>query len=153
MTRHELINQIRYAIRLTQRTAKLYRKIQVCGAFLTIIGGSAIVFKLFEALPPWCGFSGAVLMSIMGAMLVVVRPADKAAQNESDVRRYQTLELRSHGMNDAELEAAIAEARQFDCPEIDPLCDVAYNDVVRSYGREDAVVPLSCLQRLLAALA
>ena len=33
--------------------------------------------------------AGGVIFAIAGAMLIAVRPSDKAAQNEYDARRYQ----------------------------------------------------------------
>jgi hypothetical protein len=56
-------------------------------------------------------------------------------------------------MSDQELVEALEETRQGDAPEIEPLRDVAYNDVARELGRPDAVVALTPLQRALAALA
>jgi hypothetical protein len=152
-TRHELNYHLRYAIRLTQRTARLYRRIQAVGIFLSVISGSATLSLLSEAFPPWFGVVGAVLLASTGAALVAICPADKAAQNEADIHRYQALASKAHGMDDTALAAAIDEAHQSDCQEIEPLRDVAYNDVVKEYGREDAAVPLNRLQSLLSALA
>jgi len=41
-----LLSEIRYAIRLTQRTARFYRRIQSVGTFLSIIGGSAAIASI-----------------------------------------------------------------------------------------------------------
>lgn len=153
LTRHELHYQIRYAIRLTQRTARLYRRVQTIGTFLAIVGGSATLSLLAEGFPSWVGLSGAALMTLAGGALVAVRPADKAAQNEADARRYLALATKAHGMTDSALAAAIDEAHQSDCQEVEPLRDVAYNDIVREYGRDDAAVPLSFSQRILSAIA
>jgi len=89
--RNQLIGEIRFAIRLTQRTARLYRRIQTCGVFLSIIGGSAAMASMADGIPGWITTSGGVLLAFSGAVLIAIRPADKAAQNESDVRRYQQL--------------------------------------------------------------
>ncbi len=152
-TRHELTSQIRYAIRLTQRTARLYRRIQSTGTFLSILGGSGTLSLLADSIPDWVGLSGGILLAVTGAAMVAIRPADKAAQNEADMRRYLSLQQRTHVLTDDEIASAIDEAHQSDCPEIEPLRDVAYNDVVTEFGREDAVVPLSPTQRLFAYLA
>jgi hypothetical protein len=150
---HDFVYRIRYAIRLTERTARLYRRVQKAGLFLSIVGGSATLTLLSEAIPAWLGLFGAALMTMAGAALVAVRPADQAAQNEADMRRYRALAVKAHQLDDAALSAALEEAHLSDCQEIEPLRDVAYNDVVREYGREDAAVPLSRWQHLLAALA
>jgi hypothetical protein len=94
-----------------------------------------------------------MLLAIFGAIAVAVRPADKAAQNELDVKRYAALRAKSSGMEDDLLRQSIDEARNSDAAEIEALRDVAYNDVVQEVGRPDYSVPLSLQQRLIAALA
>lgn len=152
-TRHDLTYQIRYAVRITQRTARLYRRIQTLGVFLSIAGGSATLSLLSNVFPSWLGIAGAAVLSISGAALIAIRPADKAAQNESDARRYLALSAKAHRLSDDELAALIDEAHQSDCQEVEPLRDVAYNDIVCEYGRPDAAIKLSKTQSLLAMLA
>jgi hypothetical protein len=106
-----------------------------------------------QNLPNWIGISGGVLLAVAGAAMISVRPADKAAQNEADVCRYTALAAKAHTLDDAALAAAIDEAHQSDCQEIEALRDVAYNDVVTEFGRADAAIPLTRLQLLFAALA
>ena len=152
-TRHELIYQIRYAVRLTQRTARLYRRIQTAGTFFSVVGGSATLSLLSQAFPSWVGLSGAVVLALAGAALIAIRPADKAAQNESDMKRYLALASKAHLLDDAALAAAIDEAHQSDCQEVEPLRDVAFNDIVAEYGRQDAQVKLTRIQTFIAAIA
>ncbi|PXW87263.1 hypothetical protein C8R34_11146 [Nitrosomonas sp. Nm84] len=151
--RYQLIGEIRYAIRLTQRTARLYRRVQTAGIFLSILGGSATMVSLADGMPNWVASSGGIILAIAGAMLIAVRPADKAAQNESDVKRYQSLSARAVNMNDAELEQAIEDAHNGDAPEIESLRDVAYNDIALEFNRPDVLVPLSPVQKILRTLA
>lgn len=151
--RHQLIGEIRYAIRLTQRTARLYRRVQTAGIFLSILGGSATMTSLADGMPNWIASSGGIILAIAGAMLIAVRPADKAAQNEYDVKRYQSLSARAVNMSDAELEQAIEDAHNGDAPEIESLRDVAYNDIALEFNRPDVLVPLSPVQKILRALA
>lgn len=152
-TRHELTYQIRYAIRLTQRTARLYRRVQTAGTFMAIVGGSATLSLVSQSFPDWIGMAGAALLTLSGGALIAIRPADKAAQNEADARRYLSLAAKAAGLGDEALRAAIEEAHQSDCQEVEPLRDIAYNDIVREYGRADAAVPLTRLQNILAAMA
>jgi hypothetical protein len=152
-TKEDLQAEIRYAIRLCQRTARLYRRVQTAATVLAIVGGSAAFAALTGALPAWLTATSAILFAISGATLIAVRPADKAAQNEADVRKYQALLARSERMTEAELAQALEETRQGDAPKIEPLRDVAYNDIAIELGRPDAVVPLTPAQRLLAAMA
>ena len=151
--KNQLISEIRYAIRLTQRTARLYRRIQTIGIFLSIIGGSVAMASLADGVPAWVTSTGGVLLSIAGAMLIAVRPADKAAQNESDVKRYQTLMTRAVRMDVNELVEALEEAHNGDAPEVESLREVAYNDVVLELNRPDVQIPLSPIQKILRSLA
>lgn len=145
--------EIRYAIRLTQRTARLYRRVQTTGVFLSILGGSAMMASVTNGIPGWLTGAGTALLAISGAALIAIRPADKAAQNESDVRRYQALMARADGLDVHALSLAIEEAHVGDAPEVEPLRDVAYNDVAIESNRPDVLIPLSPLQKLLSALA
>lgn len=148
-----LLSEIRYAIRLTQRTARFYRRIQSVGTFLSIIGGSAAIASIADNLPHWIPLFGGVLLAFAGAVLIAVRPADKAAQNEADQKRYQQLMTRAVSMESKELEQALEEAHVGDAPEIESLRDVAYNDVVLELNREDCLIPLTLKQRLLREFA
>ena len=152
-SRHDLFYQARYAVRLTQRTARFYRRIQAFGTFMAILGGSGTASLITQAVPIEVGIVGAVMMAIAGAALITIRPADKAAQNESDAKRYLALLAKAPRFTDDEFEIALQEAHQSDCPEIEPLRDVAYNDVVMEYGREDAQVKLSVRQSIFASMA
>jgi len=152
-TREQRIGEIRYAIRLTQRTARLYRRVQTAGTFLSVIGGSAALSLLAHGIPDWVGIAGGALLATAGAALVSIRPADKAAANEADTRRYAALMAKAHHLDDAALALAIDEAHQGDAQEIEPLRLVAFNDVAREFNRPDVIQPLTLEQRILAALA
>ena len=152
-TREQLQGEIRYAIRLTERTARLYRRVQTTGTFLAILGGSSMISLLSSIVPTWVGIGGTVILAIAGAALIATRPADKAAQNEADIRRYQALMAKSDTMTDDAFAAAINEAHQGDAPEIEPLRAVAFNDVALEFNRADTLIPLTATQKMLAALA
>ncbi len=153
LSRANLLNEIRYAERLCQRTARLYRRVQNATTFLTIIGGSAAASALVATAPSWLPILGTLLLAVFGAVAIAVRPADKAAQNELDVRRYGAIRVKSGAMSDAELRQAIDEANTNNAVEIEHLRDVAYNDVALEVGRPDSVVRLNLQQRLIAACA
>ena len=151
--KQQLIGEIRYAIRLTQRTARLYRRVQTTGVSLGIIGGSATMASIANQIPAWITTTGGILLALAGAMLIAIRPADKAAQNEADVRRYQQLMTHAMSMDEKALEQALEEAHSGDAPEIESLRDVAYNDIALELNRPDATIPLTSLQKILRALA
>lgn len=152
-THDQLKGEIRYAIRLCQRTARFYRRIQTAGVFLAIIGGSATMATLFNSLPQWIAIAGSITLSLSGAALIAIRPADKAAQNELDIRRYQTLMTKAISLNTDELELAIEEAHQGDAPELESLRSIAYNDVMQEFNRMDCAIALNSWQKILSLLA
>lgn len=152
-TVEQLKGDIRYAIRLCERTARLYRRIQSVGTFLSLVGGSAAVSGAAGQLPPWVAISGSALLAVAGAALVAIRPADKAAQNEIDVKRYRALMAKACSMTVDQLAIALEEAHQGDAPEVEPLRNVAFNDMLTEINREDQKIPLSVTERLLRAIA
>ena len=149
----QLKGEIRYAIRLAERTARLYRRVQTVSTFFSILGGSAALAAIADIFPKELSIAGACVAAVFGAALVAIRPADKATQNEADLRRFQSLMTRANSLDEKALEAAIEEARQGSAQEIEPLRDVAYNDVVMEFNRPDALIPLSPLQKILRAFA
>ena len=153
MSIEQLRNEARYAERLCQRTARLYRRVQTCGTFLSIVGGSGTLAALFRDVPPWLPASGALLLAVAGAALIAVRPGDKAAANESDMKRYSALLASSQGMTEEEFRRALEVARQADAPEVEGLRNPSFNDVVQEIGATHAVVPLSKAERLISVLA
>ena len=80
----QLQTEIRYAIRLTQRTARLYRRVQTVGTFLAIVGGSALLSALAGTFPAWLPIAGGVLLTFAGAAMIAIRPADTTAMFPSE---------------------------------------------------------------------
>lgn len=148
-----VLSEIRYAERLCQRTARLYRNVQSFGTWLAVVGGSGTLAALANNVPAWIPITGAITFSATGAALIAMRPADKAAINEAEAKRYATLRTRGSTMDDKALRTALEEARQSDAAEFESLRDVAWNDVVQEIGRASERVPLSVPQRFLAAIA
>lgn len=148
-----IINEIRYAERLCLRTACMYRRAQTIGTFVTVLAGGGALGASAAQLPAWMTATGAVLFAAFGAALLAIRPADKAAANEVDARRYAKLRTDVMGCDAATAATLLAKARESDAAEVEPLRDVAYNDLVVEVGRPDLVVPLRINQRVLAALA
>lgn len=148
-----LLNEVRYGERLCQRTARLYRKAATAATFLSVVGGSAVLGALSERVPAGVSLAGALLVVVIGALNVAVRPAANAAAADVDMRRYSKLRTEASSMTATELRAALQRLRESDSAEIEPLRAVAYNDLVTEVGRDDWRMPLSRTQRLLALLA
>lgn len=151
--RQALLNEARYAERLCLRTARLYRRIGTAFTFASVLGGSGALTAMSGRFPDWIAISGACVLAIFGAVNLAVRPAEKAAANEADAKRYAGLRTASGGMDAATLREALNKAREADAMEIESLRDVAYNDIVHEIGRPEAAVRLRLHQRLLSAIA
>lgn len=152
-TKEQLQGEIRYAQRLCQRTARLYRRVQTCATFLSVLSGSGALIALSSQMPSGVTIGFALAFATFGAVNLAVRPADKAAQNDLDVRKYGALVVKAQQVEPMELKRLIAEAEQSDAPEVEPLRDVAFNDVMREINRDDALIPLRFSQRFLSAIA
>jgi len=148
-----VLNEARYAERLCLRTARLYRRLQTFGIFLSIVAGSATLSSLSSHVPASVPVLGAVLFVVFGAAMLAIRPADKATANEADAKRYAKVRTEGTSLDGPALRAALERARESDVPEVEALRDVAFNDVVREIGCADAVVPLGLTQRALSAIA
>jgi hypothetical protein len=148
-TREQYRADIRYAIILCERTARLYRRLGTAGVFLTILGGSAFLLTL----PDGIKTAGMTLFALSGAALLAIRPAEKIANNDADVKRYRDLMVKSNTLSLEQLAIAIDEAGRSDAQEVEPLRYVAYNQMVMENNRPDVLIPLSFGQRFLAKLA
>ncbi len=148
-TREQMQCDIRYAVVLHDRSARLYRRVQTVGTFITLLGGSAFIAAQSDLIKP-LGFAVA---AVTGIAMLAIKPVEKAVAHESDSRRYRALMAQSHAMPLDELRQAITQARIADTQEIEPLRNVAYNQVVTESGRTDHLLPLTFSQRLLAGLA
>lgn len=152
-TKEQLQAEARYAQRLCQRTARLYRRVQTTFTFMSIVAGSAALVSISAQLPKELTLGCAIAFAVFSAINIAIRPAERVAQNESDVRKYAALLAKSDELEALAIHKLIAEARQSDVPEVEPLRDVAFNDVMREINREDAIIPLSRSQRFLCAIA
>lgn len=153
MNKPILLGEIRYAERLCQRTARLYRHINATTVFLSVLGGSGVMSSVAGAAPAWLAIAGGVGLAVFGAINLAIRPADKAAIAEADGKRYSQLRSQAHTMNDEALQTALNKLHEGDTPELESLREVAYNDIVYELGRGDVAVPLKTHQKLIRACA
>lgn len=152
-SKEQLLGEIRYAQRLCQRTSRLYRRAQTTFTFLSIVAGSAALVSISSKLDPAYTMWSAMAFAVFAAVNIAIRPAERVAQNDSDVKKYAALIAKSVDLDVPAIEKLLAEARQTDAPEVEPLRDVAYNDLMHEINRADALIPLRASQKLLAAIA
>ncbi|MRX07448.1 hypothetical protein GJ697_06350 [Pseudoduganella sp. FT25W] len=82
-----------------------------------------------------------------------MRPAERIAANEADVRKYGALLAKLNTLDTPALQQLLDEARLSDTTEVEPLRAVAYNDVVLEIDEPDAIIPLTPMQKLMGVLA
>ena len=148
------LNEIRYAERLSQRTARLYRHVSATFTFLSVLGGSGVIASAaVTPAPTTLPILGAVLLATAAALNLAMRPADKAAAADADAKRYAQLRSGAATMSQEDLAKALDKLREGDIQEVESLREVAYNDVAFEMGRGDAAIPLTWHQRLLRSVA
>lgn len=153
MDHAQLLNEVRYGERLSVRTARFYRHMQVASAVLTLIGTSATLSALWREAPPWLSLSGAAILAVAGCCAFAARPGDKAAMWEAEAKRYARLRSDARSMDAEHLQAALDRVRESDLIEFEALREVAYNDIVTEVGQTGCVVPLTRSQKFFRALA
>jgi hypothetical protein len=147
----QLKGEIRYAIRLAERSAPV-SLVQTVSTFFSILGGSAAFAAIADIFPKELSIGGACVAAVFGSG-TGCNPAGGQSSPEADLRRFQSLMARANSLDGNALEAAIEETRQGSAQEIEPLRDVAYNDVVLEFNRSDALIPLSPLRKILRVFA
>lgn len=150
--KEELYFNFRYAQRLCQRTARLYRRIQTSLTFMSLLAGSSAVATLAAQLPAQSAWLLATFAAL-GCINLAVRPAERIAANEADVRKYGALLAKLSLLDAPALQQLLDEARQTDTTEVEQLRPVAYNDVVLEIDEPDFVISLTPMQKIMGALA
>ena len=151
-TKEDLQFNLRYAQRLCQRTARFYRRMQTTLTFISLLAGSSAVAALAAQMPMPSAWLLAAF-AVFGCINLALRPADKIAANDADVRKYGALLAKVNLVDAATLQQMLDEARLSDTAEVEPLRPVAYNDIVLEIDEPEALLPLSPMQKLMGALA
>src|SRR5471032_100158 len=96
--KEQLQIDLRYAQRLCERTARFYRRIQASLTFLTMLAGSGAIAALSAQMPTgsiWLG----VAFAVFGCINMTIRPADRIAANDADVRKYAALLVKARTLD------------------------------------------------------
>jgi len=144
--------ELRYAQRFCQRSVRFYRRIQTTFTFFSMLAGSSSIAAIAAQMPLAATWLLAIF-SIFGILNFAIRPADKIAAFQSDVRKYGALMVKSDDLDAHAIQKLLHEARQSDTEEIEPLRAVAYNDVMIEIDERDSMIRLTPWQKLIAALA
>lgn len=91
--------------------------------------------------------------AVFGCINLAIRPAERIAANEADVRKYGALLGKLNQLDPPALQQLLDEARQSDTTEVEHLRPIAFNDVALEVDAPEALIPLTRMQRLIGALA
>ncbi len=154
MTRHDTLFSLRYAARVLERHARLWRRIDAAVRLAGLLAGSSAFAALMAESRGFTLVFG-VVFAVLQAVEFALRPAEQAAQSIAQRRPYAALAARSEAMDDAGLKAAYLQLHAEDdviVPE--SIRTLAYNDVVLEKGCDPAHLnPLDRWQRFVAFLA
>lgn len=142
-----LLNELRYAERICERQARLYRRGQFVSGWLSIVGATATVAAVASHLPHWAQLTLSMIAAGLGIAFHLMRLGDKAAVIEAQKKIYGGVRTA------ANLEHALDVARSTAPPQLEALRMVCFNDVLREIGRADEVQKLCWWQRLIGAVA
>ena len=151
-SKEKLQIELRYAQRFCQRSVRFYRRLQTTFTFFAMLAGSSSIAAVVAQMPVTATWLLAAF-SIFGILNFAIRPADRIAAYQSDVRKYGALMLKAEELDPQAIQKLLLEARQSDSEEIEPLRAVAYNDVMIEYDETDSVISLTPMQKLMRALA
>ena len=154
MKRSDTTFSIRYAVRVLERTARFWSRIDTSIKVFALLSGSGAIYALaskHEGFTLACG----VFFALTQAIEFAIRPADKAALALGERGVYAKLLANQSALSDEALEDAYQRAV---CDDevivMDGLRCIAYNDVLNERGADPTYAyRLSFHQRVLAFLA
>jgi hypothetical protein len=140
----------RYAARISERSARAWQKLSTLLAFIEILGGSAAMAAYVANNAELSAATGLVL-ALCVAIQHTLSPAEKAMIERQFFSRFMAL-LSDRTLTLDDLNQRLATL----CSEPDfafeALRNPAYNDVAREKGRDEALIPLSWLQKTVAII-
>lgn len=154
MTRNDALFSIRYAVRVLERSARYWAKIDGAIRIAALLAGSGAIYAIsIESRPIAIGFG--IFFAITQAIEFALRPADKSALAMGARLGYARLMADQSSHEDAALErayqqlVAVDEVIVMEC-----LRRIAYNDVLYERGHDPAhAYSLSAFDRFMSVMA
>jgi len=151
----KLESNIRYSMRVAERSSRLFRHIHTLSAWLSVIGASSAAAvalgEIARGAVPWLALAGAVI----AAYAAVTEPLAKAIQHEEDAAAFESvlIDLRTGKISEEDAERKLFDNKGNRETIPEAIRWLAWRDVALENGRDDALVPLSVFQRCLSVLA
>ncbi|WP_041645318.1 hypothetical protein [Aromatoleum aromaticum] len=145
---------VRYAARVLERHACLWRRLDASVRVMALLAGSGAIGAIGAEHAGWAVGLG-VVFAVFQAVEFALHPAEVAAKSLAQRRQYAALQARARALDDAALDDAYqALCADDDIIVSDTLKRLAYNDVVRERGLDEAACyGEGCREKLVALIA
>lgn len=154
MTRHDTIFSLRYAVRVLERLARMWSRIDAIIKMASLISGSSAFAALMSGNQTITLVAG-IAFAVLQAVEFALRPSDKAAESRATRKLYAHVIAAQAGLDDDALEQAYHDVVAEDdmiAPEV--IRHLAYNDVVHERGCDTAYLyQITGIHRALSLLA
>lgn len=131
---------------------RAYHQLDVLLNLVQLVGGSAAALAAMQGYPSMVVASGLAL-ALCAALALLVQPAIKSEQHRACKAQWLALRGRAEHISDADLLAAVTAIQAAGPNGLGILQDLAFNATAQAMGSGNAVVKLSPLQRLIAAVS
>jgi hypothetical protein len=150
--RDDRLYEINYGYWFNMSNERAYHNLDVLLHLVQLVGGSAAALAALKGEPALVVASGLAL-ALCAALALLVQPGVKSEMHRACKAQWVALRGKASSLNDQQLLLEVAEIQAAGPNGLGVLQDVAYNLTVRATGDEHAVVKLSNLQRIAAAIA
>jgi hypothetical protein len=151
-TTYEALLDIRYNARLHLRSCRYYANLRWGAAIISLIGGSGALISAIQA-SHLALFACGMLVAIASAADIVGGWAEKGARHQVWRKAHLRLAERAPALSVEEIDAALLRLESEVDDEVEGLRVPAYNDNVRSNGRDDYVMRESLVARVMRAIS
>ena len=154
MSRYETLFSLRYAVRILERYARLWQRIDGLLRLFAFLSGTSAIAALVSGSVPWSIAAG-IFFAFMQGVEFSIAPARKHADALAARKPYAAILSGQAGFDDAALEAAYQRAVAEDTVIVpEALRPLAYNDAATERGcAPDHLYSLTRWHRFVAFFA
>lgn len=151
LDRDNLILQTRFGHRYGHRLARFYRRAALILRWTQFVAGGGAALTVFGGMPSVIQALGAVV-ALTAAVDIAWDPSDKAALCERNAERWGDLDAKAGALSDEDFSRDMIALTAIKAPTVDALIVPVFNDLLKTFGREDALQPESWWQRKVVRL-
>ncbi|MGI2325274.1 MULTISPECIES: hypothetical protein [unclassified Methylococcus] len=152
-TMYEITFELRYAVRVLERSACYWRTVDTMTRMAGLLSGTA-AFAAIIGTNKEMTLAFGICFAILQAIEYILSPAAKAAAAHETSKIYDAILAERLRKSPEELEQALLDARTKDMVIVsNSLKRLAYNDVAEEIGRSDYGFRLGAWNRIVGLLA